>query len=150
MKNFSFRLERVLQLRTLAEQAQARRLAEAKQHEAEQRLFSEAGAARVADAISQVAATPADLRTAGTLSNLILTVEAARARAAAAGAAHRESLARLESEITSYEESRQARRAIERLREQRLEAWQQEVDRMEQGIMDEVAQRRAQGQRNHG
>jgi flagellar export protein FliJ len=145
VKKFSFRLERVLQLRILAEQAQARRLADARQYEAEQRLYSEAGAARVAEAISQLAATPSDLRTAGTLSNLVLTVEAARARAAAASAAHRESLARLESEITSFEESRQARRAIERLREQRLAAWQQQVDRMEQGVMDEVASRRAHG-----
>jgi flagellar export protein FliJ len=150
VKNFSFRLERVLQLRILAEQAQARRLAEARQHEAEQRLFSEANAARVAEAISQLAATPADLRTAGTLSNLVLTVEAVRARAAAATASHRESLARLESEITSYEESRQARRAIERLREHRLEAWQQQAERMEQRFMDEIAQRRAHGHRTAG
>ena len=71
MKNFSFRLERVLQLRLLAEQAQARRLADARQAEAERRLFSEAGAARVAEAIVQMGATPAELRTAGTLSNLM-------------------------------------------------------------------------------
>lgn len=146
MKNFSFRLERVLQLRLLGEQAQARRLAEARQVEAERRLFSEAGAARVAEAIAQMGATPSDLRTAGTLSNLILTVEAARTRAAEATAAHREALATLESEITSFEEARQARRAIERLKEQRLEVWHRDAERAEQGIMDEVASRQARGQ----
>lgn len=150
MKNFSFRLERVLQLRIVAEQAQAKRLAEARRVEAEKRLFSEAGIARVAEAIEQLAATPSDLRTAGSLSNLILTVEAARARAAAATAEHREALARLDAEITSFEESRQARRAIERLREQRLEAWQRETERTEQGMMDEVALRRTHGQRTGG
>ena len=118
MKNFSFRLERVLQLRLAAEQAQARRLGEARRVEAERRIFSEAGGRAGAEAIAQMAATPTDLRTAGTFSNLILTVEAARARAAAATAAHREALASLESEITSFEEARQARRAIERLKEQ--------------------------------
>src|SRR5882724_9662571 len=99
MKNFSFRLERVLQLRIVAEQAQGKRLAEARQVEAEKRLFSEAGIARVAEAITQLAATPSDLRTAGSLSNLILTVEAARARAEAATAEHREAVARLDTEI---------------------------------------------------
>ncbi len=146
MKNFSFRLERVLQLRILAEQAQGRRLAEARQVEAERRLVSEAGVARVAEAIQQLAATPQELRTAGSLSNLILTVEATRARAAAATAEHREALGRLDAEITSFEESRQARRAIERLREQRLESWQRETERAEQGAMDEVALRRTHAQ----
>lgn len=150
MKGFSFRLERVLQLRIVAEQAQARRLADARILEAEQRLFSEAGAARVTEAIEQLAATPSDLRTAGTLSNLVLTVEAARARAAAAAASHRESLARLESEITSYDESRQARRAIERLREQKLEAWQRQADHVEQAAIDEVALRRTHEHRTAG
>jgi flagellar export protein FliJ len=150
MTAFSFRLERVLQLRIVAEQAQAKRLAEARRVEAEKRLLSEAGIARVAEAIQQLAATPSDLSTAGSLSNMILTVEAARTRAAAATAEHREALARLDAEITSFEESRQARRAIERLREQRLEQWQRDTERTEQGVMDEVALRRAHGQRAGG
>jgi flagellar export protein FliJ len=150
MKNFSFRLERVLQLRVTAEQAQARRLGEARQVEAERRLLSEAGAARVAEAIAQMANTPPALRTAGSLSNLILAVEAARARAAAATAAHREALAVLESEITSFEEARQARRAIERLKEQRLEAWEREAGRAEQRVTDEIAMRQSRGQRAAG
>jgi len=150
MTHFSFRLERVLQLRIVAEQVQAKRLAEARLVEAEKRLFSEAGMARVAEAIEQLAATPSDLRTAGSLSNLILTVEATRARAAAATAEHRESVARLDAELASFEESRQARRAIERLREQKLEAWHRETERTEQSVMDEIALRRTHGQRIGG
>lgn len=150
MKGFSFRLERVLQLRVVAEQAQAKRLSEARQLEAEKRLLAEGSVARVAEAIEQVAGTPDDLRTAGTLSNLRLTVEAARARAAAAGVEHGEAVVRLDSEISSFEESRQARRAIERLREQRLEAWQQQSDRAEQHAIDEVALRRTYGERPTG
>ena len=64
-------------------------------------------------------ATPSELRTAGTLSNLSLTVEAARARAAEASAAHHQAIEKLETEIGGFEEARQARRAIERLKEQR-------------------------------
>ena len=150
MKNFSFRLERVLQLRLAAEQAQARRLGEARREEAEARLFSEAGAARVAEAIAQVAATPAALRTAGTLSNLILTVEAARARAAESARAHAEAVARLEVEINGFEEARQARRAVERLKERRLESWERDMERAEQSVMDEVASRQVRRQRAAG
>jgi flagellar export protein FliJ len=150
MKNFSFRLERVLQLRIAVEQAQAKRLGEARQVETERRLESEAGVARVAEAIEQVAAAPSDLHTAGSLSNLGLTVDAARARSAAATAAHRGALARVDAEIASFDESHQARRAIERLREQRLEVWQRETDRAEQSTLDEVALRRTQGRRTGG
>ena len=141
MKNFSFRLERVLQLRKDAEQAQARRVADARQDEAERRLHAEAAAALVAEAIDQMSSTPSDLRTAGTIGNLMLTLEGARARAGAAAGAHRDAVARLEIELLSFEQARQARRAIEKLREQRYETWERDIGRAEQHRMDEVALR---------
>ena len=146
MKTFSFRLDRVLQLRIRAEQEQGKRLAEAQQAETERRLISEAAAARVAEAIEQLSSTATDLRTAGTLSNLMLTLEAARARSEAAAASHREAVLRAEAERASFDAARQARRAIERLREQRHEAWEQEVGRVEQQALDEVALRMQQSQ----
>lgn len=145
MKNFSFRLERVLQLRKDAEQTQAKHVADARRDEAEHRLQAEASAALVAEAIDQMATTPTELRTAGSLGNLMLTLEGARARAAAAAGAHRETVARLEVELLSFEQARQARRAIEKLREQRLHTWEREAVRAEQHRLDEVALRMPRG-----
>jgi flagellar export protein FliJ len=141
MKNFSFRLERVLQLRVAAEQAQARRVADARQDEAACRRLADQAAALVADAIDQIAATPASLSTAGNLGNVMLVLESARARSAAAAAAHREAAAKLEIELLSFEQARQARRAIEKLREQRYAQWQSDATRAEQQLTDEVALR---------
>jgi flagellar export protein FliJ len=146
MKNFSFRLERVLQLRMTAEQAQARRVADARQDEATSRRQADEAAARVAEAIDQMAATPAALSTAGNLGNVMLVLESARARSAAAAVAHREASARLEIELLSFEQARQARRAIEKLREQRYAQWQTETGRTDQQLTDEVALRRPRSQ----
>jgi flagellar export protein FliJ len=150
MKNFSFRLERVLQLRVAAEQSQARRVADARQDEAASRRLADDAAARVAEAIDQIAATPAALSTAGNLGNVMLVLESARARSAAAAAVHRESTARLEIELLSFEQARQARRAIEKLREQRYAQWQSDAARTEQQLTDEVALRIPRTQRVAG
>jgi flagellar biosynthesis chaperone FliJ len=141
MKIFSFRLERVLQLRKDAEQTQARRVAGARQDEAERRLQAEASATLVAEAIDQLSAIPGDLRTAGTIGNLMLTLEAARARAHASAGLHRDAVARLEVEMLTFEQARQARRAIEKLREQRFDSWERDTIRAEQIALDEVALR---------
>jgi flagellar export protein FliJ len=150
MKPFSFRLERVLQLRLAAEQSQAGRVADARRDEAERRLQAEATAALVAEAIEQMSATPSGLCTAGTLGNLMLVLEGARARAASAAGAHRDAVARLEIEQLSFEQARQARRAIEKLREQRYAEWQSDAVRAEQRLTDEVALRVPRAQRVAG
>ncbi len=51
---------------------------------------------------------------------------------------------RLEAERSQFEQARMARRVIERLREQRREAWGEELSRHEQGVSDEVGLQRSQ------
>lgn len=145
MKRFAFRLERLLEFRHAMEREGARRLGEAQRVQEEHRRAVAACAARVAEAESQLAAAPPDCRIAGTLANLTLLLDAARAAHGAAVAAHAETLARVEAERTRYEEARQARRTIERLRERRLEDWQQAVIREDQAAIDDIALRQHRG-----
>jgi flagellar export protein FliJ len=142
MKQFRFRLERVLDLRMAAEREQARRLGEAHRHEEEQRQVVEKSVAHVGEITRQLAETPRELSTAGMLRNLLLTLEAAKAAAETAEQAHREAAARVDVETESFGRARQDRRAVERLREHRREAWEQDAARSEQQAQDEVALRR--------
>lgn len=141
MKRFSFRLERLLEFRHAMEREGARRLGEAQQLQEERRRRMAECAKQVADAQAQLAAAPADCRVAGTLTNLTLLLDAARAAQVVAVAAHEEALGRVEAERARYEEARQARRTIERLREHRLEDWQQAVIREDQQVIDDIALR---------
>ena len=140
MKRFSFRLDRVMQLRLSAERAQAARLAEAREIEASRRRIVEATEARLAEATEQVT-MPRGAATAGTLANLRFALEQARTRALAAATDHAESATRLAQEQAAFEEARQARRALERVKEERYRSWEQEMGRKEQQQVDEVALR---------
>ncbi|MEP6571541.1 MAG: hypothetical protein ABJD11_02565 [Gemmatimonadota bacterium] len=142
MKRFVFRLDRLLQLRTAAERERARSLVASMRQEEEQRRVYQASAERLAGVTEQLRSTPKPLRTAGTLSNLELTLKAARVDIQAAEVAHGESLNRVEEEIRTFEEARVARRAIERLKEQRRATWHVESSREDQHDCDEVASRR--------
>ncbi len=141
MKRFQFRLERVLQLRLAAERERARALGEAQMREGEARALMETcdGALRLA--VAQLAGEPAGFDTAGARACLRLAVEAARQRAEEAARAHRDTVARLEQELAQYEAARQARRALEKLREKRHDQWEEELLRHEQETLDEVALR---------
>ena len=141
MKRFAFRLERILQFRHSMEREEARRLGEAQRVQEVQRQLVAECAARVAGAQAQLAAAPPFCRTAGTLSNLTLLLEAARAAQAAAEVAHREAVAKVEAERVRYEAARQARRTVERLRERQHEDWQHDMTREDQQVIDEVALR---------
>jgi flagellar export protein FliJ len=141
MKRFVFRLERLLHFRQSMEREEARRLGELQRLQDEQQRRAAQSAARVADAETQLAAAPPHCRTAGTLTNLSLVLDAARAAHAADEAAHREALAKVEAERIRYEEARQARRTMERLREHRHDDWQHDATREEQETIDEVALR---------
>jgi flagellar export protein FliJ len=145
MKRFVFRLERLLQLRRSMEREQARRLGETQRTQEEHRRQVELCAARVSQAQSQVHAAPPECRTAGTLTNLGLVLDAARAALTAADTAHRQASARVEAERTRYEEARQACRTVERLREQRHADWQTQLSRDDQHTIDEIALRKHQG-----
>lgn len=144
MKRFSFRLERVLQLREAAEREQARALADAVRAEEEHRARVLEAEARLSEARTQFRQTPRELSQAGTLQNLELAIEALALQQRDLAGNHEEALARLEAERHQFEQARMARRVIERLREQRREAWGEELSRHEQALSDEVGLQRSQ------
>jgi flagellar export protein FliJ len=145
MKRFSFRLERLLQLREAAEQERARELGVARRDEAERRADAVAGEERLAEARAQLAETSRGRAQAGTLQNLDLAIGALARESQALADSHERSLERLEIERRQFEQARMAKRVLERLREQRHDAWNDAYTRWEQAQMDETA-----GQRAHG
>lgn len=144
MKQFTFRLERLLQLREAAEKERARQLGEALREEETRREELLASQARLEEARDQLSSTPTELNQAGTLRNLDLSLEMLAGQARSLENTHAESVEKVEEERTRFEQARVARRVIERLREHRREAWGVEANRVEQGLNDEA------GQRAHG
>jgi flagellar export protein FliJ len=142
MKRFSFRLERVLQLREAAEREQGRALARALREEEERRAQAEASETRLAAARAQCLETPRELLQAGTLQNLELAIEALSSELRTLAQHHEASLQRVEAERHQFEQARMARRVIERLREQRRQTWGDDLSRHEQGVSDETALQR--------
>ncbi|MBK8005960.1 MAG: flagellar export protein FliJ [Gemmatimonadetes bacterium] len=143
MKRFTFRLERLLQLREAAEQERARELASARHEEEARRNDAEEAARRLEEARRQAAESHAGYMQAGTLRNLELSIGALTVQRQAAAQQHEQSLERLEAERQQYEAARRDRRVIERLREQRHAAWGEEYNRWEQGVLDETASTRS-------
>lgn len=141
MKQFTFRLERLLQLREAAEKDRARQLGDALREEEVRRLQLIAGQERLAEAQTQHSERPREMTQAGMLRNLDLTLEVLANQARTLEADHLKSLDRVNQERTLYEQARMAKRAIQRLREHRKEAWGVEVNRHEQSINDEAGQR---------
>ncbi len=139
MKRFAFRLERVLELRQAAEKERARELAQALNEEEAGREALRQGMASLAEARAQLFDTTGTGLRAGTLRNLELSVSALARQADDLQASHEQSLDRVEAERQHYEQARQDRRVLERLREQRRQAWAGEYQRWEQGISDETA-----------
>lgn len=144
MKQFSFRLQRLLQLREAAEKERARQLGEALREEEARREALRHSQERLEEARGQLKATPGEMMQAGTLRNLELSVEMLAGQARSLEDNHLKSLEKVEEERARFEQARVARRTIERLREQRREAWGVEINRLEQGMNDEA------GQRAHG
>jgi flagellar protein FliJ len=145
MKRFTFRLERLLQLREAAEKDQARQLGDALREEARRREAVAQSHERLAEARRQFAETPGEMTRAGTLRNLELAINALAGQARSMEATHEQSLERVEAERHQYEQARVARRVLERLREHRKEAWGVEMSRKEQSVTDEAASRRTSG-----
>jgi flagellar export protein FliJ len=143
LKRFAFRLERVLELRQAAEKERARELAQALNEEEAGREALRQGVARLAEARTQLSGTTGAGPRAGTLRNLELSVIVLSRQAEELQASHERCLERLEAERQHYEQSRRDRRVLERLREQRREAWAGEYQRWEQAISDETALGRA-------
>lgn len=139
MKRFSFRLERLLQLRQSAEREMARLLGVALRAEEAAKLTADAGQARLEEArdqLTRIARAPAQ---AGLLRNLELSVEQLSHQLRLLNEAHAKCVAKVDVERIQFEEARMAKRVIERLKQQRREAWNVELARYEQGLSDESA-----------
>jgi flagellar export protein FliJ len=141
MKRFVFRLERLLELRIAAERAQAAELGLVRRAEEECRRLLLEAERRLEAAVAQLAGTPAELRTAGTMQNLEWTRDRVASEVDDADTKHRAAMEKVEAARVRYDEARVARRAIERLREQRHEAWVLDTSRREQRDLDEIALR---------
>jgi flagellar export protein FliJ len=143
MKRFTFRLDRLLQLREAAERERARLLGEAMRDEEARRQAVRESEERLSEARSQLMGTPTQLSQAGTLRNLVLTVDALAVRSQELTVTHEQSLERLELERHQFEHARMDRRVLERLKAQRREAWGEAYGHWEQGVIDESAALRA-------
>lgn len=144
MKRFSFRLQRLLDLRSAVERDRARALAEARGQELARLEELRISQERLDQATAQVAATPKDQLTAGKLVILDLALSRLAAETAAADQEHLKSVEAAEQEQARFAEAATARRAVEKLREHRLAAWHEEANRAEQQETDETAIRLSQ------
>jgi flagellar export protein FliJ len=76
---------------------------------------------------------------AGTLVNLVQTVDAFETQEKVASEELRDATRQVGAERDRYRQAHRARRTLERLRERRRAGWEIEGMREEQGMMDEVA-----------
>lgn len=138
--SFRFRLQRVLGVREsfekmraieLARAAAARDTAAAERDAAEQRLDARRDASTLA---------AGQTLTAGMLHNLELTVHAADTEVEAAEKALDAASAEAAQSTERYTDARRGRRVLERLRDERQHAWQEDEDRRDRRAMDEIAQ----------
>lgn len=141
MKQFTFRLDRLLQLREAAEKDQARQLGDALREEETRRSELKASQEKLAEAREQYSSRPREMSQAGMLRNLELTIEVLAGQARSLEDTHVKSLERVNEERVRFDQARVAKRVIQRLREHRKEAWGVEVNRQEQILNDEAGQR---------
>ena len=140
MKQFSFRLERIRELRERAERERAAALGLAMRSEQEsvdalqraQRDFERAGESAAQTAGAQVLP-------AGTLGNFDLSRDAASGRIEAAGVDLDAARVRVVDEQDRYGVARRDLRVIDRLKEKRFEAWREAGAREDQKETDSVA-----------
>lgn len=145
MKQFTFSLDRVLQWRRDAERERLQALGEARRLEDEHRRALADCQDRLDRASEQFAPDPGAVLPAGALRTLSLALESLVRQAEAAAASHGQAMEVTEAEEARFNRARTERRAVERLRDNRLAQWQQEAAREEQKSADEIAQRRARG-----
>lgn len=145
MKRFTFRLERVRELRERAERAQAAVLGAALGDE-RRRLSGLDDARRALETAREQSAGAAGARSmpAGALRNLGLARDAAERDVERAAEQAQAASERVHEEQARYGDSRRDLRVVERLKEKRLETWREEASRDEQRTIDGVALRRHQ------
>jgi flagellar export protein FliJ len=142
MSTFSFRLEKILRLRTLEETEKARALGNAlAQAEALRREHEEAEA-RLARCREQMAEGAEGPRAAGHLRNLHLTLGAAEDLAREAGRRQEASEEVVEEAREEFGEARKDRRVLENLEDRARGAWMADASRDEQRECDGVARQR--------
>lgn len=143
MKRFTFRLERLRELRERAEREQASVLGAAMREEQLERDALER-ARRDYDRIGEQTGRAAESAPlpAGLLGGLGLARDAAGARIDAAAEAVKSAQVKVGEELERYGERRRDLRVVEKLKEKRLEAWKDDASRTEQKDVDDVALRR--------
>lgn len=139
MRNFRFRLQKVLELRERAEKESAVRLVEARiEAEAALRAVESLEAARLAGA-ERAGRVSLDGITAGELQRLSLLVQQLDQHLAAASEAADSADARVDEMSTEFEGALIRRRVLDRLREKHLELWRSEEEQRDRATMDAIA-----------
>jgi len=142
MKKFRFRLERLLALREQAERVEAAALGGAMRDEARERDGLAHAQAVESRAAEEAAATGASgVQTVGERAHLDLAREMAARAADAAAEEVALAEARTQAARAAFGVKRRERRTVERLKEQRQAAWNDELGRDERRDMDDVALR---------
>ncbi|MGE0441765.1 MAG: flagellar export protein FliJ [Gemmatimonadales bacterium] len=141
MKNFSFRLERLLRLREEAEQRQAMALGEATRAEVSADQLCEEREDHLRGVHDRVTPVAGQLTSAGMLRTLQLASAAAAGQVEAAEQAREAARAQADQERDRLIAAQRDRKTLERLREHQKAAWQGAVARHEQQTMDEIAGR---------
>jgi flagellar FliJ protein len=147
MKRFTYRLEKLLNIRASQELEQARALGVALKLEEAERLRSEEIKERTDAARSQLDTGPRRSFRAGTLVHLGRTVGQFTERTREAEAAYQDACSKLNQERDRYAEARKNRRVLERLKDRRHGEWVNENSRAEQSAIDEIAARSSGGGR---
>ncbi len=139
MKRFSFRLERLLQLRERAERTQAAELGAAMRAEETQRAALERAREALERAVERGATEPF---TVGTMRTRELAREAISQRIEVEQEALDLATGKRAEEQLLWQDKRRDRRSVEKLKEKRFDAWREDASRDEQKTIDGLAQNR--------
>jgi flagellar FliJ protein len=139
MKQFQFRLERLLELRAQHERGRAKELATAAQVEEGKKKALKQANERLDVLSEQMEKIEGRITPAGTLRSLALTVEAAMTDISHAEKSHDVASKSLETEHQRFAEANRDRRVLERLKEVRQATWHVDASRAEQRDEDESA-----------
>jgi flagellar export protein FliJ len=139
MAAFKFRLEKVLDVRKQSELESAKGLADARQEaQAARNLKESLDAIRDAGVDRLVEAHGAG-GSIGHLRNLQYLVSKIEERIGHAEAACREAETKVSTSLTAFQEAFRQRKALDHLKERKLDQWRSEENRTERKTLDEAA-----------
>lgn len=150
MKRFTFRLDRLLNLRRQVETDKARALAQARRREEAARQTSEEASAHLERCQEQLPGSAAEVSAAGTLHNLGLAVQTAAVEAAVADDNHRSAEDQVHVVQEAFGTARQERLMVEKLRDKRHEDWATDAKHEERKEYDGLSQQRWLSHRERG